>query len=306
MSIELTIDVSEAADLGEPLQVAASIFLPESARDESPFVVCLPGGGYTRDYYDARFPNMSGYSMAEWFTARGCIMCTLDHLGTGASARPRNEPALSPTVIAAANHSASTQIGKMIECGTLPGNFSPIAISRKIGVGHSMGGMLLIVQQALHETFDQVAPVGWTNQVMELGEPFEPPTLPADAPPASRYVVVERGTLQRRLFYWPDIPESLISYDERCATVIPITLLGEIMRPRTVATYAGAITAPVFLAFGVRDNCKDPHREPTTYPACPDITLYILPQSGHCHNFASSRVLLWKRLLAWTTCVSAC
>jgi hypothetical protein len=37
----------------------------------------------------------------------------------------------------------------------------PIEVSRTIGVGHSMGGMLAIYQQSLHGNFDPIAPLGY-------------------------------------------------------------------------------------------------------------------------------------------------
>jgi hypothetical protein len=299
MPIDVRIDVSRATPFAEPQHIAASVFLPEKRARETPLIVCLPGGGYTRGYYDAHFPGLSGYSMAEWFTARGCVVCTLDHLGVGGSSRPRDEPALTVPVIAGANHAAALHVADMITRGTLPGGAPPIAIGRRIGVGHSMGAMLIIAQQALHSTFDLLAPLGWTNEALELGEHFEPPAIPADATWGSRYVVVERGALQRRLFYWDDVPESLIAHDEQQATVIPVTLLGEIMRPGTVAAYAGQIKSPVFLAFGERDNCREPRREPASYTSCDDMTLHLLPRAGHCHNFASTREQLWRRLMMW-------
>jgi hypothetical protein len=50
-SIELKIDVTDAAAMGKPMQTAATVFLPDGA-PAGPPVVCFafPGGGYCRRY----------------------------------------------------------------------------------------------------------------------------------------------------------------------------------------------------------------------------------------------------------------
>jgi hypothetical protein len=39
--------------------------------------------------------------------------------------------------------------------------------------------------------------------------------------------------------------------------------------------------------------------EPAFYKSSNDITLLRLPRTGHCHNFAPTRHLLWDRLDGW-------
>ena len=45
------------------------------------------------------------------------------------------------------------------------------------------------------------------------------------------------------------------------------------------------------------------HRIPTPtsayYPRSHDVTLYVLRNSAHCHNFASTRTQLWDRIGLW-------
>jgi hypothetical protein len=45
--------------------------------------------------------------------------------------------------------------------------------------------------------------------------------------------------------------------------------------------------------------CADPRLEPAAYASSPDITIFVLPRSGHMHNFASTRHVLWRRIDAW-------
>jgi hypothetical protein len=38
---------------------------------------------------------------------------------------------------------------------------------------------------------------------------------------------------------------------------------------------------------------------PAGYPASSDITLVVIPEMAHMHNFADTRRQLWDRFLAW-------
>jgi hypothetical protein len=61
---------------------------------------------------------------------------------------------------------------------------------------------------------------------------------------------------------------------------------------------------PVFLAFGAGiDVSPYPYAEPVNYTGSPDVTLYLVPKSGHCHNFGSHRAALWDRIAAWAPTV---
>jgi len=40
----------------------------------------------------------------------------------------------------------------------------------------------------------------------------------------------------------------------------------------------------------IRCGCRLPRcRDGAFFSHCPDYTLFVLPRSGHCHNFASTR-----------------
>ena len=56
-SIDLQIDVTEAAGLGEPAHVALTVTVPDELAPEP--VVCFgkPGGGYARGYYTEELPG---------------------------------------------------------------------------------------------------------------------------------------------------------------------------------------------------------------------------------------------------------
>ena len=55
-------------------------------------------------------------------------------------------------------------------------------------------------------------------------------------------------------------------------------------------------------------SCAPPPRAaagPAGYPVPSDITLVVIPEMAHMHNFADTRRRLWDRFYAWLT-VLAC
>ena len=61
--LDLSLDVSEAVGVGEPLQTRATAVLPEREALADPPVVCFgfPGGGYSRGYFTFDMPGASGW-----------------------------------------------------------------------------------------------------------------------------------------------------------------------------------------------------------------------------------------------------
>jgi hypothetical protein len=62
---------------------------------------------------------------------------------------------------------------------------------------------------------------------------------------------------------------------------------------------AAAIEVPVLVANGEVDVCPNPRSEPAAYVSSTDITTFVVPRSGHMHNFAGTRHLLWRRIESW-------
>jgi hypothetical protein len=77
------------------------------------------------------------------------------------------------------------------------------------------------------------------------------------------------------------------------------------MTPGLAAPFADRIDVPVFLAFGEHDVSEDPRAEPVAYPHSPDITVVVVPEMAHMHNFADTRVRLWRRFAGWLPTVAA-
>jgi pimeloyl-ACP methyl ester carboxylesterase len=112
-------------------------------------------------------------------------------------------------------------------------------------------------------------------------------------------------------FHWEDVPKDILAADMAGGyplrkTVPPFgsatvpTCALQMMAPGCVAEEAAAITVPVLIGVGERDVCPTPLAEPTAYSSARDVSVYIVPGMAHMHNFATTRHLLWDRLVAWS------
>jgi pimeloyl-ACP methyl ester carboxylesterase len=295
---------------GEAAWITARVFAPTRAPRGRPSVlVCLHGGSYDWRYFHIQGPGLEGYSMAEHLAARGHIVIVPDQLGVGESARPTEPLKATRAVAAAANHHAMRQAFARLAEGSLHPRIAACPDALKVGVGHSLGGMVLVTEQARFATYDLVAPIGYGCGAGRLEVDGESITM-ADA---DRALVIETATpgyerVNRALisstFHWEDVSPQALAADEAMSTAFLSIMAWEARHAHT-AQEAAAIQTPVFLAFGERDVSPDPWAEPAFYRSSPDITLYRLPRTAHCHNFAPLRRRLWDRLDAWIAAASA-
>lgn len=282
---QLALDVTSAAAIGEPVQIAATLHLPDTLPDDRlDLIFAIHGGGYTRGYWDPGFADDS-YSFARFFTNRGKAVATIDMLGMGESSRPEPEAKLSRATIAAAHAAALAQIVARFD--------RPLSIT---GVGHSMGGLMIITQAADYPVFDRVAVIGWANEPMVLGD-TDPATLRADLVP-SGYLPTPRVPM-RGFFYAPDVPLALIEADEASGSTTPSCLGRDALTPGIVHEAAARIAVPVLVVHSAIDTSSAPERETAYFSASPDVELQRLADAAHCQNFASNRADHWHRLDEW-------
>jgi pimeloyl-ACP methyl ester carboxylesterase len=293
----ITFDVS--ARFGEPTTIAGTVFAAEGAARHQAVLVCLPGGTYTRGYWDLEVPGHEGYSFARAAAGAGFTVVTLDGLGTGESSRPAREVDLAAQAEAAA--AVVTQLPAVL------GREAPV-----VAVGHSMGGYLALAQQAGHRSYAGLAILGTTNlPVVQLDLP--PELVAAAATPEGRAAVIDQiasavpdpyveadRTPMRSWFHLEDVPTAVIEADDASTlTVVPRRCAAESSTPGVTLAAAEAVQVPVFLAYGEVDVSPDPHADAACYRGSSDVTLYLLAGSAHCHNMASTRQRLWDRLLDW-------
>ena len=243
-TIDLEIDVSEAAELGERVHTTATVVLPDAAGMSNPPIVCFgfPGGGYSRHYFTFDMPGAEGGGQAGWHAARGWIFVACNHLGVGDSSLP--PPAhLVYRNTAAANHATVREVLRRLAAGTLNPAFPAIQDPVVLAVGQSLGGFLLVVQQARHESFDGIGVLGYSAIHTQLQMPPGYPPLPnpyipreepaGAAPPreelsalAVNAALLRHGARRRAgartppgpnpnawVFHYDDVPEEIVRRD---------------------------------------------------------------------------------------------
>ena len=216
LRFDITDALPAAVSLGQEAWITARVFAPpataRSARTS--VIVCLHGGSYDWRYYHITGPGLAGYSMAEDLAARGHVVIVPDQLGVGESSRPGDPYKATRDVAAAANHAAMTQaFGRLAE-GRLHPAVPPCPDPLKVGLGHSMGAMVMLTEQARLGGYDLTALIGYTNRGahLEIGGKMVSLAAPFDEtlPPYKR---VDRARVMRS-FHWEDTPAAALAADE--------------------------------------------------------------------------------------------
>lgn len=296
MQFELDLAVEDHAGFGEPLAVSGTLFAPEAPpKGPLELLACLHGATYSRFYWNARAPGHEGYSFAEAMAARGRLVFAPDALGMGRSSQPGREDRMSVAIGARAHHEALVQVLADLAKGRFGPQFAGRPV-RVTGVGHSMGGMLTIAQQAAFATFDRTAVLGWTNIGLTLSDETKA-QLAADTQ-ASGYVPGDRD-MMRPFYHAPDVPADVVAADDAQQSNTPASYGRSAILPGVVEAEAAAITTPIFLHYAAVDVSPDPHREVAYFRGSQSVTLTLLPGSAHCHNFATTRVRSWDDLDRW-------
>jgi pimeloyl-ACP methyl ester carboxylesterase len=296
----IRLDVSDV--VGEQASLAATYYPSRTPAQDRALLVCLPGGTYSREYWDLRIPGHSGYSFADFATENGHAVVTMDPLGTGESSKPARDFDFAD--IAAALAHAVAALPDAI------GEHAP-----PLAVAHSLGGYLAITQQALFPSYAGLAIFGSTNHhvaPLNLDAAF----IARAATPQGRAALAQEilSVLREPYFDGPrdpmqgwfhldDVPVDVANADA-AVSVVP-RVFGTAMIPGVVAEQAARIDVPVLIGYGSVDVSPDPRAEAGVYVRCPDITTVILAGSAHCHNMSSTRHRLWGRVLAWAATVTA-
>jgi hypothetical protein len=331
--IELTIDVTEAAGLGEPAQVAATVVAPAAAAlPERPVVAFARAGvGFAQGYYTERLPGQAT-SQAAWHADRGWVFVAVDHLGTGAGSR-HDSAALTHARLAAAGAAADREVVARLAEGSLVPGLPPLGAGAgsgdgpgehvRIGLGQSMGGSLTVVQQAHHRSFHGIAVLGYsavhTHPPVPPGE--DPVVIPwtvrgepsvvlnaaevaaadagrdGDLPPGLKWLNWQ--------FYGDEVDPSTFGDTSRWTSDSYPGIIRTLLTPGVIASEAAAVRCPVLVAVGERDVVPDLRAEVHAYRSTSSIDLFACPRMAHMHNFAPTAPLLWERLDTWATWVRA-
>jgi len=301
-----------------PLDLAVEIFWPDRLDAGKPPVsyFCLPGGSINRHYYNLKAEGDDSFSFAAMMARQGAITVTVDHVGVGDSSKPRDGFLLTPDRLTEANANAAARVLAGLREGSLIESLPPLRGLVSIGVGHSMGGMLTVLQQALRRQHDGLLLMGFANRGL-LSHLPEPAHRLAGNPAAVR---VEIEAVARSIYPEPyqriqPSPEASQIFQGATAdragveaikaTRDNLLVIGGLqsMIPGSIAPALDTVEVPIFLGLGDRDIAGPPHAIPAIFPNSPDVTLTVLPETGHCQFIFPSRAELFRRIGEWTSFV---
>lgn len=312
MPISLTFDVTSGVGAGEKLTQQAWVFPPERPAEARGVLLCLAGGAYDKHYWHIDIDGHPGYSFGEHMAAAGFIVFAVDHLGIGESTDPIASDPLGLELLAKGDAEVARQVRERLRRGDLHPDLPPTTAAL-IGVGHSMGACLTTMVQAMAHPYDAVVLLGYGVQITNVYEDtadaadletriqqtIEVSCQLTGARPTDVHTFAPR-TYLADLFYAGEVPQDVIDADTAVQSRVPLRAAAEVTTPGMVEQYAPQVDVPVFLAFGAAlDVSPNPYAEPANYTGAPDVTLHLVPKSGHCHNFASHRRQLWDRIASW-------
>ena len=299
---EWRLDVSAALPGDEALSIAASLVAPVD-RAPKALLLCLPGGYLSRHYFDLGLDGDHRFSFAAHMAGQGYACLALDHLGIGDSTRPRDGWQLRAESVARANQLAlEAALARWREEG---GEALPT-----VGVGHSMGSCLSVVQQAEHEPHAALVlfsfttlglrpflqgreaafaddPDGISENIVALAQERFGQPYPADGP-EEETPAFSAGTAG------PDGERALAS---AAAGLLPMPGLLS-MIPGGYRRWAERVRCPAFVAVGDQD-LHSAHQAPASLPNAPEVVAYTLDDCWHCHTVANTREKLFTRIARW-------
>jgi pimeloyl-ACP methyl ester carboxylesterase len=316
----LALDVADVGPTGVRC-LASDVFVPERGEgaiaEPRTVLVCIPGGGMSRGYFDVDAPGEHGnYSMARHLAAPGFVVVTLDPPGVGDSDVPDDGYSLNVQTVADTCARAVDVVLGMLRAGEIEG--VPAGELTSVGVGHSAGGMITTVQQARHRQHAAIGLFGFGNNgraaagQSQMAGVFEALEELDDREEFQRRV----AELARTRFGTPlpkssnpstspfllggmEVPDAVLDALGRVKSNLIAVIGLTSMVSGSIAAEMAAIDVPVFLGIGERDITGPAHAIPAAYSGAPEVLLYVLPGAGHNHNVAPNRELLWDRLARW-------
>jgi len=255
---------------------------------------CLPGGGLTKDYFDLT-PN---YSFVDRMTAQGYDIILCDHLGIASNAQNKDFPYFTP-------RDAAAYLSEQLRhwCGD-----SPV-----IGIGHSMGGMMIMLMQGNHSPFKALGLFGssaggldwglskeeknYIKQEAMFAQDLEALSLAKFGAPYTR---ASGGPSGESIVFGGETQELTIRLRDISCEMNSASAMMSMMRG-SFRTEVEAIDVPIFFAFGDHDIGIPPEDAPKDYINAPSAELVILEKTGHNHFAFSSIQTLCDKLDHWAS-----
>lgn len=278
-------------------ELAITLALPQALTAASALLVCVPGGGANRHYFDMRDGEDDRFSFARALTAHGHVVAMIDPPGTGESPPPIDPIELTVAAqlpyLARAIERLRISAPEGVDLSGLP----------VIGVGHSAGAMVAGALQAHHRCCEAMI-------LLCFGTMGLPQFLKQDWLEA---VDRDREDAYRRIpefararfgeAYFESTPNIRKGAPARALapalgpSLAPLAL--QALTPGNVAAELALLDLPVFSAVGEHDIVGRPQLLPAAYERCPDFTQIVVKAAGHHVFLVDEAPALFGRIAHW-------
>jgi pimeloyl-ACP methyl ester carboxylesterase len=263
-------------------------------------VFCFPGGGINRGYFDIDVPpELGNFSMAAHLVNAGFVVVALDHLGIGESSRLDDRADLTSEVLVDVNAFVVDSVLSSLRSGSLAAGLLALDAPIPVAVGHSMGALFSMWQQARHDSYAALGLLGYgcRGVMLDVAHQYVEASRQARANFSIEPVAPGGTATSDLLLAGMPVPDAV--YPRLLAASTDFVPLDGIERMVIGAPELAAIHVPVFIGVGDRDITGPPHELPAAFPNCRDLSLFVLEDAGHNHNVAPNREQLWDRLVGW-------
>ena len=275
------------------IALCAELHEPKTSTDK-PLLFCLPGGGLTQDYFDLA----TEYSFVRRMTDAGYSVITMDHPGIAANALPSGHPYFTP-------RDAATYLNQALSqwCNDTPA----------IGIGHSMGGMMIMLMQGAHSPFSGLGLFGssaggldwglsedekqYINQEGNFKRDLEKLALAKFGGPYSR---ASGGPSGESITFGGETAELTKRLREISCEMNSASAMMSMMRG-SFKTEVEAITVPLLFAFGDHDIGIPPKDVPKDFINAKLVEVNILKDTGHNHFAFKSINTLCDKFDYWVS-----
>lgn len=311
--VRADVDVSDCGFAGLHRLATEVVWSPARLADECTVLFCFPGGGMNRRYFDIPVPS---YSMATFLADRGHVVVLMDHPGIGDSDVPDDPWQLTPQAVAEIDAYAVGRLAATLAEGSVSPDLPARSPARMIGVGHSMGAMLVAGQQAAAKPYDGLALLGHSGY--GLPQVLTPEELAYAGKPAELRGAIEG--LARARFGRPltgsatsvsewltgdGVPDEVKAAMSVAAAPL-LTMSGlTSMIPGSLEPELAGITVPVLVAVGEHDIVGPTDRLADDVPSAQPVTVAVIAGAAHNHNVAPTRQRLWEALADWLVTLDA-
>jgi len=277
---------------GKTYRVAGYLYYQGSYRNRT-LLLALHGANYNHKYWDVPEINGHDYSFARYMAAQKYAVLAIDQLGAGESDDPDGD-LLTLGETAGAIHQIIGQL--RAGAGDLRHSFARVLL-----VGHSLGSINAVYEQATYADADAVITTGMGHVSHTLPIPEDVINKMLE----SKYFPFP-DALRAELFYHaPGADADVIAYDrDNLADLLSRgqLLTGVFAAFDPTANRVGAVTGTVLVQLGEHDAlfpASLAEGEAAFYSSASSVTVQAIPGVGHNVNTHYGNRTSWRLMDEW-------